>query len=111
MALRQFRSIFGWPWHGGCRRQKVTHGAAVTVEGCPQAVEMFEGNVGDPSSLASQVREAKERFQVDRRVTFAALRAPAVRSPGGRRTRMCKQVCACLPYRGDSHDKQHDDYT
>jgi hypothetical protein len=25
--------------------------------------------------------------------------------------RMCKQVSVSLPYRGDSHDKRHDDYT
>ena len=25
--------------------------------------------------------------------------------------RMCKQVSVSLPYRGDSHDDQHDDYT
>jgi hypothetical protein len=64
---------------------------AVTVEDCPQAVEMFEGNVGDSCSLASQVREVKERFKLDRMVMIGALRAPAVHSPGGRRTRMCKR--------------------
>jgi hypothetical protein len=25
--------------------------------------------------------------------------------------RMCKQVSVSLPYRGDSHDEQYDDYT
>src|SRR5215207_5972519 len=25
--------------------------------------------------------------------------------------RMCKQVSVSLPYRGDSHDERHDDYT
>jgi hypothetical protein len=25
--------------------------------------------------------------------------------------RMCKQVSVSLPYRGDSHDNRHDDYT
>ncbi|MGX9432837.1 hypothetical protein, partial [Bradyrhizobium sp. LeoA1S1] len=25
--------------------------------------------------------------------------------------RMCKQVSVSLPYRGDSHDDRHDDYT
>jgi hypothetical protein len=33
---------------------------------------MFEGNVGDPSSLRNQVREAKEWFQVDRMVMITA---------------------------------------
>jgi transposase len=30
-----------------------------TAEGCPVAVEVFEGNIGDPSTLASQVAKLK----------------------------------------------------
>ena len=35
-------------------------------EGCPVAVEVFEGNVGDLSALASQVNKLKERFVLKR---------------------------------------------
>ena len=37
-----------------------------TAEGCPVAVEVFEGNVGDPSTLASQISKLKQRFDLDR---------------------------------------------
>jgi hypothetical protein len=37
-----------------------------TAEGCPVAVEVFEGNIGDPSTLASQVAKLKERFKLER---------------------------------------------
>ena len=41
------------------------------------------------------------------------LRAFQLHLTGPRRVseRMCKQVSVSLPYRGDSHDDQHDDYT
>ena len=38
------------------------------AEGCPVAVEVFEGNIGDPSTLASQVAKLKERFKLERLV-------------------------------------------
>jgi transposase len=30
------------------------------------AIEVFEGNIGDPSTLASQVNKLKERFALER---------------------------------------------
>ena len=39
-----------------------------TAEGCPVAVEVFEGNIGDPATLASQVAKLKERFKLERLV-------------------------------------------
>jgi transposase len=74
-----------------------------TAEGCPVAVEVFEGNIGDPSTLASQVAKLKERFKLERLVLIGdrgmitaarleetikpagldwitALRAPAIRA-------------------------------
>ena len=35
-------------------------------EGCPVAVEVFEGNLGDPSTLANQVRKLRLRFRLKR---------------------------------------------
>jgi hypothetical protein len=49
---------------------------------------------------------------VRRRVAVIAVPAAAKRPFGGRVSeRLCKQVSVSLPYRGDSHDDQYDDYT
>jgi transposase len=41
-------------------------GLLCTPEGCPVAVEVFEGNLGDPSTLANQVRKLRMRFRLKR---------------------------------------------
>jgi hypothetical protein len=60
---------------------------------------------------------------IDRSNRFTAPRADGARPNPGRwalfkreasrrvSERMCKQVSVSLPYRGDSHDDQYDDYT
>ncbi len=78
-------------------------GLLCSCEGCPVAVEVFEGNVGDPSTLQTQVGKLKTRFALERVVPvgdrgmitdarleetlkpagldwITALRAPAIRS-------------------------------
>ena len=72
-------------------------------EGCPVAVEVFEGNTADPGALSSQVRKLCDRFSLDRVIVvgdrglitnarieedlqpsgldwISALRAPAIRA-------------------------------
>ena len=72
-------------------------------EGCPVAVEVFEGNTADPGTLSSQVRKLRDRFSLDRVIVvgdrglitnarveedlepsgldwISALRAPAIRA-------------------------------
>src|SRR5204862_2000622 len=36
---------------------QVVFGVLTNAEGCPVAVEVFEGNTGDPKTVASQVRK------------------------------------------------------
>lgn len=36
------------------------------AEGCPVAIEVFEGNTGDPKTVASQVRKLRDRFGLQR---------------------------------------------
>ena len=50
----------------GKGRLQVVFGLLCTAEGCPVAVEVFQGNVGDPSTLASQVSKIKGRFALER---------------------------------------------
>jgi len=51
--------------HRGDRRQ-IVFGLLSTPDGCPVAVEVFEGNLGDPSTLAAQVRKLRARFRLKR---------------------------------------------
>lgn len=41
-------------------------GLLCTAEGCPIAVEVFEGNVGDPATVAPQVDKLKQQFGLKR---------------------------------------------
>ena len=53
--------------HRGDRPQ-IVYGLLCTREGLPIAVEVFDGNTGDPSTLSAQVEKAKDRFGIDRLV-------------------------------------------
>jgi hypothetical protein len=84
-------------------RLQIVFGLLTDVEGRPVAVEVFEGNTGDPSTLAPQVAKMQQRFGLGRVVVvgdrgmltdariredlsphglswITALRAPAIRS-------------------------------
>jgi len=41
---------------------QIVFGLLCSAEGCPVAVEVFEGNVGDPTTLAAQIGKLKQRF-------------------------------------------------
>ena len=47
-------------------RLQIVFGLLCTLEGCPIAVEVFEGNLGDPSTLVDQVRKLRTRFRLKR---------------------------------------------
>jgi hypothetical protein len=47
-------------------KRQILFGLLCKREGCPVAVEVFEGNTGDPMTLAPQVRKLKERFGLSR---------------------------------------------
>jgi hypothetical protein len=93
----------GYSRDGKRGKLQIVFGLLCTAEGCPVAIEVFEGNVGDPSTLASQIGKLKERFGIARVVLvgdrgmitaarleetvipaglnfITALRAPAIKS-------------------------------
>ena len=93
----------GYNRDGKRHKLQIVFGLLCTAEGCPVAVEVFEGNVGDPSTLANQISKLKQRFGLERVVLIGdrgmitearieetvkpaglnfitALRAPAIRS-------------------------------
>jgi len=45
---------------------QIVFGLLTDAEGCPVAVEVFEGNTGDPKTLASQIQKLRERFGLRR---------------------------------------------
>ena len=47
---------------------QIVFGLLTNAEGCPVAVEVFEGNTGDPKTVASQVEKLHERFGLKRLV-------------------------------------------
>jgi hypothetical protein len=56
----------GYGRDGKRNKLQIVFGLMCTAEGCPVAVEVFEGNVGDPSTLPSQISKLKQRFDLDR---------------------------------------------
>lgn len=82
---------------------QIIYGLLCAPDGCPIAIEVFEGNTADPMTLAGQVEKLKQRFHLDHvvmvgdrgmitqaRITediapagldwITALRAPAIRA-------------------------------
>ncbi|MGH8518033.1 MAG: IS1634 family transposase [Panacagrimonas sp.] len=55
----------GYSRDGKRHKLQIVFGLMCTAEGCPVAVEVFEGNVGDPSTLASQISKLKQRFGLE----------------------------------------------
>jgi Transposase DDE domain len=45
---------------------QIVYGLLCASDGCPVAIEVFEGSTADPTTLTNQVSKLKERFAVDR---------------------------------------------
>jgi hypothetical protein len=56
----------GYSRDGKRNSLQIVFGLLTTMEGCPVAVDVFEGNVGDPSTLPAQVKRLREQFGVQR---------------------------------------------
>jgi hypothetical protein len=56
----------GYSRDGRRDKLQIIVGLLCTSEGCPIAVEVFEGNTGDPATLATQIRKVKDRFGLTR---------------------------------------------
>ena len=73
----------GHPKDGVRGRLQIVYGLLTSKDGIPVAIEVFAGNTGDPTTVASQVAKLKDRFALTRvvllgdrgRLTAARLRA------------------------------------
>jgi hypothetical protein len=45
---------------------QIVYGLLCAPDGCPVAIEVFDGNTGDPKTLAPQIEKLKQRFHLDR---------------------------------------------
>ena len=59
-------AAFGHNRDGKKGKKQITYGLLCAANGCPVAVEVFPGNAGDPSTLASQIAKARSRFGISR---------------------------------------------
>ena len=58
----------GFDRDGKRGKLQIEYGLLCNREGCPVAVEVFEGNTADPMTLGSQVKKVRERFGLRRLV-------------------------------------------
>ena len=56
----------GYSRDGKRDRPQIVFGLLCAANGCPVAVEVFEGNTADPATLTPQVAKLRERFGLDR---------------------------------------------
>jgi len=57
---------YGYSRDGKRDKLQIVFGLLCAADGCPVAVEVFDGNAADPSTLAAQVTKLKERFGLSR---------------------------------------------
>jgi hypothetical protein len=57
---------FGYSRDGRRDKPQIVFGLLCAADGCPVAVEVFDGNIGDPTTLATQVGKLRQRFHLTR---------------------------------------------
>ena len=57
---------FGYDRDGKGRFPQIIYGLLCNGEGCPVAVEVFEGNIADAQTLGGQIQKIRQRFGLER---------------------------------------------
>jgi len=57
---------FGYNRDGKKGKMQIVFGLLCAADGCPVAVEVFEGNTADPTTLTVQIAKLKQRFKLNR---------------------------------------------
>jgi Transposase DDE domain len=60
------RARYGYSRDGKRDKLQITFGLLTNAEGCPVAVEVFEGNTADPGPLSSVIAKLRQRFGLKR---------------------------------------------
>jgi transposase len=56
----------GYNRDGKKGKLQIVYGLLCAADGCPVAIEVFEGDTGDPRTLAAQIDKVKKRFALER---------------------------------------------
>jgi DDE family transposase len=56
----------GYNRDGKKGKLQIVYGLLCAADGCPVAIEVFEGDTGDPRTLAAQIDKVKKRFTLER---------------------------------------------
>jgi hypothetical protein len=56
----------GYNRDGKKGKLQIVYGLLCAPDGCPVAIEVFEGSTGDPRTLAAQIDKVKKRFALER---------------------------------------------
>jgi hypothetical protein len=56
----------GYSRDGQPGKPQIVFGLLCAANGCPVAVEVFDGNTADPTTLATQVSKLRQRFRLNR---------------------------------------------
>lgn len=56
----------GYSRDGKRNSLQIVFGVLASADGCPVAVDVFEGNVGDPSTLPAQAKKLRDQFGINR---------------------------------------------
>jgi transposase len=81
---------YGYSRDGKRDKLQITFGLLTNAEGCPVAVEVFEGNTADPKTLSSVIAKLREQFALKRvvlvgdrgMITSARIRDELTRAEG-----------------------------
>jgi hypothetical protein len=57
---------FGYSRDGRRAKLQIVIGLLCAADGCPIAVEVFDGDAGDPATLSAQIAKLKQRFGLER---------------------------------------------
>lgn len=57
---------YGHSRDGKKKFPQIVYGLLCNKEGCPVAVEVFEGNTADPSTVSAQIEKIRKRFKLSR---------------------------------------------
>ncbi len=58
-------AAFGYNRDGKRSKRQIVYGLLCNAKGCPIAIEVFEGNTSDPSTVLHQINRIRQRFKIE----------------------------------------------
>ena len=58
-------AAFGYNRDGKRSKRQIVYGLLCSPQGCPIAIEVFEGNTADPSTVVHQINRIRQRFKIE----------------------------------------------